>query len=122
MTPLRSISRIACSILALAIALTASLATAASARGFQWWNHLEQERAIGTRSLDGAVRALNAGAPGKLYVGGSFVNAGGNVDADHIATWDGSAWGAVGALNGDVNAIAYYAGNVYVEAHSATPA
>src|SRR5687767_11690454 len=29
---------------------------------------------------------------GKVYAGGSFQNAGGNVDADFLAVWDGVSW------------------------------
>jgi len=47
---------------------------------------------------------------GDVYVGGSFVSAGG-VPANNIARWDGSHWhaigtGAVNGVNDDVNAIA----------------
>jgi hypothetical protein len=101
--------------LAVAVAVMASLTGGASGAGPGGWDHLGDGGTPGTRSLDGAVRALNAEVPGVLYVGGSFVNAGGIADADRIATWNGSAWGALGpaGLNGDVMAIVYHAGKVY---------
>jgi len=48
-----------------------------------------------------------------LYVGGSFVRAGG-VSAPKIARWDGREWFAMSGLDGDVHAIAILADNVYV--------
>ena len=80
------------------------------------WSHLGDAGRAGTASLNGAVYALNADAPGLLYAGGSFTSAGGNSKAAHLASWNGSKWAAVGspALNGDVHAIAYHAGKVYV--------
>ena len=30
--------------------------------------------------------------PGALYVGGSFLNAGGDANADDLAVWDGTSW------------------------------
>ena len=79
------------------------------------WAHLGDAGKPGTASLNGAVYALNADAPGLLYVGGSFTSAGGNANAAHIASWNGSKWAPVGspALNGDVRAIASHAGKVY---------
>src|SRR3954447_19177619 len=72
----------------------------------------------GGSALNGSVYALNADAPGALYVGGSFTSAGGVAGADHLAKWNVSSgsWSALGAskLNGAVNAIAYRAGKVYV--------
>ena len=67
-------------------------------------------------SLNGPVTALNADAPGILLVGGSFTSAGGNANAARIATWNGTAWGALNGppiSNGGVFAIAYHAGRVY---------
>lgn len=59
---------------------------------------------------------MNAEAPGVMYVGGEFLDAGGNPDADHIATWSGDAWGSLGpsGLNGAVRAIAQHSGTVFV--------
>lgn len=79
-----------------------------------------------TWSVLGSATALNAAvvwpnalainAAGLLYVGGSFTNASGIAAADFIATWDGSAWAAVGTgTNGEVDAIAVANdGTVYV--------
>src|SRR5512136_1520379 len=41
-----------------------------------------------------------------VYVGGSFVNAGGIDAADYLARWDGSAWHTVGSgLGGAVKSV-----------------
>ena len=66
-------------------------------------------------------------APGAIYVGGGFTDAGGNLDADRIAKWNGSSWSAVGSAteqieNGGVSAIAVsaagkvYAGGTFTDA------
>ena len=48
-----------------------------------------------------------------LYIGGSFI-AVGNVVANHIAKWDGSAWSAFGAgMNDDVRALAVSGNDIY---------
>jgi hypothetical protein len=53
-------------------------------------------------------------ANGLLYVGGKFINAGGNPQADHIAVWDGVQWKALGAgLNQTVEQILVHDGKVY---------
>jgi hypothetical protein len=100
----------------------------ARAAGPGGWEHLGDGGAVGTPSLKGPVYALNTERPGKLYAGGNFTNAGGHVDADRIASWDGSAWSAVSSPtsqieNGTVNAIAYdnvtgkvYAGGTFINA------
>ncbi|MFZ5879309.1 MAG: choice-of-anchor Q domain-containing protein [Chloroflexota bacterium] len=51
-----------------------------------------------------------------VYVGGNFTDAGGDVNADYIAKWDGSAWSALGGtpLNNSVYAIALSGTDVYV--------
>ena len=65
-------------------------------------------------SLNSSVYAI-AVAGANVYVGGGFLNAGGNSNADHIARWDGSTWNALGSgLNDDVEAIVVAGANVYV--------
>ena len=100
--------------LALCVVFVSLLATAAAAAATGGWTHLGNGGAPGTASLNGAVSALNTDKPGVLYVGGAFTDAGGKPAADHIASWNGAAWSAVGPdLNGAVHAIAYHAGKVY---------
>lgn len=102
--------------LALAILATGSLASSAAATGPGGWNHLGNGGSAGLASLNAKVSALNKDKPGVLYVGGSFTNAGGIAAADRIATWNGTAWGALGTTplgNGSVFAIAYYGGKVF---------
>jgi hypothetical protein len=63
------------------------------------------------------VNALAVAANGDVYVGGSFVTAGG-VTVNNIARWDGSNWHALGAGTGgtwsDVYAIAISGSDVYI--------
>ena len=98
-------------------ALVALLATGASATtGPGGWDNLGTGTTPTTHALNGGVYALNASAPGLLYVGGAFTDAGGDSNADYIASWNGTKWASLGpsALNGAVNAIAYFGGKVYV--------
>src|SRR5689334_18333503 len=112
-----------------AVALTLSfivvaLASGASATaGPGGWDHLGHGATATTPSLNGTVSAFNGEAPGVLYVGGAFTDAGGDPNADYIASWSGGAWKSLGAtpLTGGVTSIAYrngkvYAGGVFVNA------
>ena len=97
-------------------ALVALLATGASATpGPGGWDNLGTGATPTTHALNGGVYALNADAPGVLYVGGAFTDAGGNASADYIASWNGTKWAPLGSstLNGAVFAIAYFGGKVY---------
>jgi hypothetical protein len=94
-----------------------ALTTGASATpGPGGWDNLGSGATPTTDALNGAVYALNTDAPGVLYVGGAFTDAGGNAGADYIASWNGTKWAALGSstLNGAVHAIAYFGGKVYV--------
>ena len=102
---------------ALASAAVVALTVSASAApGPDGWNNLGTGATTTTSALNGAVYALNTDAPGVLYVGGAFTDAGGNAAADYIASWNGTSWSAFGAsaLNGAVHAVAYSGGKVYV--------
>jgi len=106
------------SVYALALALVAMLMVApdSGAVGPGGWDHLGVGASSSLPSLDGPVLAMNADAPGVLLVGGSFTSAGGNPNASRIATWNGTAWGALNGTpisNGSVRAIAYSGGKVY---------
>src|SRR4051812_26984017 len=93
------------------------LATGASATaGPGGWDHLGHGATATTPSLNATVSALNTDAPGVLYVGGAFTDAGGDPNADIIASWSGGAWKPLGAppLTGGVTSIAYRNGKVYV--------
>jgi hypothetical protein len=108
--------------------MAGGLAGQAHATGPGGWDHIGHAGAVGAPSLNGAVSALNADNAAKLYVGGSFTDAGGVAAADRIASWDGSTWSAVSSpasqiSNGIVNAIAYdaatgrvYAGGTFTDA------
>ena len=101
---------------ALASAALVALTTGASATpGPGGWDNLGTGATPTTAALNGAVYAYNSSAPGVLYAGGAFTDAGGNANADSIASWDGTKWASLGpsGLNGGVFAIAYYAGKVY---------
>jgi hypothetical protein len=89
----------------------------ASAAGPGGWDHLGDRGTPGSDSLDLVASALTV-APGVLYVGGEFTDAGGVPAADRIAKWNGSDWSAVSSpasqlANGRVLAIALSGGNVY---------
>jgi hypothetical protein len=105
-------------VLALAAVVIGVIATLALAAGAGGWDHLgEGPGTPPTTSLDFTASAL-AVSSGVLYVGGGFSNAGGVPEADRIATWNGSTWGAVSSSTeripgGDVLAIAVHAGKVY---------
>ncbi len=108
---------LACSLAAL-LAVTVPLGTGAAAAGPGGWDHLGDAGTPGSDSLNGSVYALKTGVPGGLYVGGNFTDAGGNANADRIASWDGTSWGAVSSpssqiSNGAVHAIASANGKVY---------
>jgi hypothetical protein len=105
-------------VLALMFAMAAMIPLASTALGVGpgGWDHLGAGATSAMPSLNGAVYALNTDSPGVLLVGGSFTSAGGNANAARIATWNGTAWGALNGTpiaNGAVNAIAYHAGKVY---------
>ncbi|MDD2942505.1 MAG: carboxypeptidase-like regulatory domain-containing protein [bacterium] len=64
--------------------------------------------------INGWVYAIIASGT-DVYVGGSFLDAGGNPDADNVARWDGSAWQALGSgLSEHVRAMKLHGGNLYV--------
>jgi hypothetical protein len=71
---------------------------------------------VGTNTdIGGAVYSLAFGSTGWLYVGGNFTNAGGIVNADYIAKWNGANWEALGTgVNGAVHKISANSGKVYV--------
>jgi hypothetical protein len=99
---------------ALAIGTLAAWALAAGPGG---WDHLGTGSAPGSKSLNLAASALEV-TPGALYVGGKFTDAGGIANADRIAKWNGSAWGAVSSAteqisSGEVFDIAVSGGKVY---------
>ena len=65
------------------------------------WNSVFSALGSGT---DGPVYALAVDGDGHLYAGGDFGTAGG-VSASYIAMWSGTAWSAMGNLNGRVTAL-----------------
>ena len=100
----------------LAMAAMIALASVALGVGPGGWDHLGVGATSAIPSLNGTVTALNADAPGILLVGGSFTAAGGTSNASRVATWNGTAWGALNGTpisNGTVSALAYHAGKVY---------
>jgi len=104
-------------ILMLTLGVLAGLtAGAPAAPGPGGWERLGTGATPTTPALNGAVYALNADAPGVIYAGGAFTDAGGNPTADYVAKWSGGTWSALGApaLTGAVHAIAYKGGKVYV--------
>jgi hypothetical protein len=104
-------------LLGLAAVVVGTVVAMASAAGPGGWDHLGDRGTPGSDSLDLVASALEA-TPGALYVGGDFTDAGGNPNADKIATWNGSGWSAVSSpasqiSNGSVLDIAVSGGKVY---------
>ncbi len=66
-------------------------------------------------AANGLVRAI-AVSGSNVYVGGDFSDAGGNINADYIARWDGSSWQALGTVifNNSVLVISISGSDVYV--------
>jgi hypothetical protein len=91
---MRSVSRAGSGVLAVSAVVIGVIATLALAAGPGGWDHLGDRGTPGTDSLDLVASALTV-APGALYVGGDFTDAGGIAAADRIATWNGSSWSAV---------------------------
>src|SRR5687767_2401442 len=113
-------------VFALSAMVIGTIAAVALAAGPGGWDHLGDQGTPGTPSLNAVASALTS-TPGVLYVGGSFNNAGGISEADRIATWNGSSWGAVSSSdaqfpNGGVLDIAVsedgkvYAGGSFTDA------
>lgn len=66
--------------------------------------------AMGT-GTDGPVNAIVKFGD-KIFAGGSFNTAGGNVAAN-VAWWDGTGWHSAGCISGTVNALAVYNNELY---------
>jgi hypothetical protein len=85
--------------------------------GFSW--SALGNNGSGFGAINNSVRALAVSGT-KLYVGGSFTDAGGNTAADRVALWDtgGLTWSSLGATsaitNGHVHAIAIHGSDVFV--------
>lgn len=103
--------------LALAIAPLTISPPAAQAVGPGGWDHLGTG-AGGAKSLNNDVLAMSTDVPGRLIVGGKFTNAGGLTGVDRVASWNGTAWSAVGAPgslgNGEVRALAVSGSRIFV--------
>jgi len=70
---------------------------------------------IGTTQLSSSVSRMAIDKQGNLVVGGTFTNAGGNIDADYIAMWDGSKWNSLGnGLNDAVKSISITEDNTII--------
>ncbi|MDW8396330.1 MAG: hypothetical protein RMM31_08815 [Anaerolineae bacterium] len=89
----------------------AAQAPSASPTSCQSWESLGP---IVDGALDNQVNALAVRGT-DVFVGGKFLGAGDNPDANYIARWDGKAWQALGkGLNGEVTAIAVTDSDLYV--------
>ena len=91
-------------ILALSITITLPAPTLGATSG--GWSNLGHGATATTPAFNDKVQSL-AMSGTKLYVGGDFTNAGGIASADHIATWNGTAWAAVGSGLGDSPSAVY---------------
>ena len=77
-------------------------ALAVDAVGPDRWFGFTDNDLHGVGALIGStqVTAIAFGPDGRMYAGGQFANAGGDLLADNLAVWDGTDWSAVGATNG----------------------
>lgn len=104
---------------ALALAVgTLGAAPPAQAVGPGGWDHLGTQVLFNnvTSALNGDVLAMSTSVPGQLIAAGKFTDAGGVPGADKVASWNGSAWSAVGppgSITGDVHALAVANGKIY---------
>ncbi len=82
------------------------------------WSNLGHGATASVAALNQKVETFTS-VGSLMYVGGDFTNAGGIAAADHIATWNGTAWAAVGGGLGDAASAVYaiavdtVTGNVY---------
>ena len=90
-------------VVASTLVVTAPGAAAATSGG---WSNLGHGTTATTPAVEGKVETFtNVGST--LYVGGDFINAGGLSAADHIATWNGTQWAALGGGLGDAASAVY---------------
>jgi hypothetical protein len=106
--------------LAIALAATAVGLTPppAQAVGPGGWDHLGSQVLFGSTAaaLNGDVVAMSTELPGQLLAAGTFTHAGGVTGADHLASWNGTSWSAVGppaSFGGAVRALAVAGGKIY---------
>jgi hypothetical protein len=99
-------------VFAVSLAVTAAVTGQARAAGPTGWEHFND-----AQPLNGAVRAWSLGTPGTAYAGGSFTDAGGNPNVDHVQIYHdrlaSNPPGPPGPLNGDVFALAYADGRLF---------
>src|SRR6476646_6574663 len=100
----RGHSRVALLVLAMAGMLMLPTEVAAVTSG--GWSNVGHGATATAPAIDGKVETLFS--VGNLtYVGGDFINAGGLAAGDHIATWNGTNWAALGGGLGDAASAVY---------------
>ena len=69
-----------------------------------WWNGSAYKSFtdLGATEISGFVWSIDINPAGTIIIGGQFVNAGGDINADGIAAWRGNNWGSLeaGGLSG----------------------
>jgi hypothetical protein len=70
------------------------------------WSNLGHGKPASLPALNGKVETFTS-VGSTLYLGGDFTDAGGVAAADHIVTWDGSDWSAVGSGLGNAASAVY---------------
>ena len=69
-----------------------------------WWNGsaFKSFTDLGATEISGFVWSIDINPAGTIIIGGQFVNAGGDINADGIAAWRGNNWGSLkaGGLSG----------------------
>lgn len=73
-----------------------------------WWNGsaFKSFTDLGATEISGFVWSIDINPAGTIIIGGKFVNAGGDINADGIAAWRGNNWGSLkagGLSGGDIH-------------------
>jgi len=70
-----------------------------SAQCYNWLGFRDSSgNGVDTLGDDSQVTTIVFGPDGRMFAGGVFDNAGGDIAADNLAVWDGTDWAAVGSI------------------------
>jgi hypothetical protein len=108
MNPTRQLRRLCVVAVLTAITATGTTAvvTTATGAGSGGWNPIGHGKKPADPALAGKVETLTS-VGRTVYVGGDFIDAGGLAKADHIASWNGKKWSALGGGLGDSPSAVY---------------
>ncbi len=81
-----------------------SKANGANGNNICWWDGsaFKSFTELGAAELSSMVSSIDINPAGTIIIGGSFINAGGDPNADGVAEWRGNNWGALmaGGISG----------------------